>query len=191
MIFLLFPSEMLHLQFTTTHSLPFSHLPERPFEAKVSVSSATCPSLKLVSATPLRDIPNGELSFQVGETKRMKLVNEGNYIMCVSSLTKSRTRKRLCRKKKKKVLYETELSPIANILSKMYNLFSVEQSLICFVPPAYHVYLLNFVNHLHVAWKSSGIVLSISLSSGDALGRWGEKGFKFCLLKHIAAPYSK
>lgn len=53
--------------------------------------------------------------------------------------------------KKEKVLYETELSPIANILRKMYNLFLVEQSLIWFFPPAYHVCLLNFVNHLHVA----------------------------------------
>lgn len=86
-------------------------------------------------------------------------------------INKKQNKEEALQKKKKKVLYETELSPIANILSKMYNLFSVEQSLICFVPPAYHVYVLNFVNHLHVARKSSGIVLSISLSSGDALGR--------------------
>jgi len=37
--------------------------------------------------------------FKWEEAKRMKLINEGNYFMCMSSLIKSRAGKRLCRKK--------------------------------------------------------------------------------------------
>ena len=56
MIFLAFSNETVHLWLTRTRSLPSSHLPERPFEAKVyflrvSSASATRPSLESVSAT--------------------------------------------------------------------------------------------------------------------------------------------
>lgn len=102
MLFLLFPSELLHLLLTRHRFLPSSHPPERPSGAQVS-EEFHLPLTRLSQSRSPRRHPNvtsrvESCHFKWEETKGTKLINEANYFMCMSSLIKSRAGNRLCRK---------------------------------------------------------------------------------------------